>query len=202
MKKNDEGEVTHVFVSPGYSNEALKYVLPVLLIDVCHRVERWKGFMFFVTAMSPCHELYPICFGITSDPESASTWHYILTHLKWACPIVRSPDDMVFSDSDEEDHESNAEEQNHDNEGSQRSSVSSSLHEPPMRDFVIVSDHDKGLKEAVQSVLPHMHATSSAVHVKRNVQKVYGQRAAANVIRLAKTFSLMESEQSYRRLSR
>ena len=65
-----------------------------------------------------------------------------------------------------------------------------------------VSDHDKGLKEAVQLVLPHMHATSCAVHIKHNVQKVYGQRAAANVIRLAKTFSLMESEQSYRRLSR
>ena len=130
----------------------------------------------FVTALSPCQELYPICFGITSEAESSSTWYYILKHFKWACPIMRSPDDMVFSDSDEEQSGDKKEssdkgsDANGDADGDADSDLSS-LCEPPMRDFVIVSDRDKGLKEALQSVLPHMHAMSCAVHIKSNVMK-------------------------------
>jgi hypothetical protein len=55
--------------------------------------------------------------------------------------------------------------------------------------FTIISDRDKGLKEAITQHFPNNHAVCCAVHLQRNVQDKFGQRAGRNIVRIAKTFS-------------
>jgi hypothetical protein len=60
--------------------------------------------------------------------------------------------------------------------------------------YQFISDRDKGLKEALAAVFPGNHATSCAIHIKRNVQTKFGQKAAEKVSDIAKCFSARQED--------
>ena len=70
MRTNEEEQVTHVFCCPGFMNELLKAVKPVLQMDACHRKGIWGGTLYYITVLSASQDIYPVAFGLTSDNES------------------------------------------------------------------------------------------------------------------------------------
>ena len=60
--------------------------------------------------------------------------------------------------------------------------------------FCFMSDCQKGLVEAVKEVFPNNHHCHCAVHIARNVEANFSKRAANDIVRLAKTFSVDEAE--------
>ena len=60
--------------------------------------------------------------------------------------------------------------------------------------FCFMSDRQKGLVEAVKEVFPNNHHCHCAVHIARNVEANFSKRAANDIVRLAKTFSVDEAE--------
>jgi len=60
--------------------------------------------------------------------------------------------------------------------------------------FTFMSDRQKGLVEALKQVFPNNHSCHCAVHIQRNVETNFSKRAARDIVRLAKTFSVREAE--------
>jgi transposase-like protein len=65
----------------------------------------------------------------------------------------------------------------------------------PYRFFTIISDRDKGLKEAIANYFPENHACHCAVHLQRNVCTLFGARASKRICSIAQTFSKRMSRQ-------
>ena len=64
--------------------------------------------------------------------------------------------------------------------------------------FTFISDRLKGLEPALQNVFPENHATSCAVHIKRNVAQNFGSRAADQVTRIAKAYTELQEEKLFK----
>lgn len=60
--------------------------------------------------------------------------------------------------------------------------------------FTFISDRDKGLKEALQSVFPDNHSMSCLVHIQRNVQQRFGRQASEYVGRIGRTSSARQED--------
>jgi MULE transposase domain/Ulp1 protease family, C-terminal catalytic domain len=68
--------------------------------------------------------------------------------------------------------------------------------------FTFVSDRDKGLMPALANIFPRNHATSCAVHIKRNVVTKYGQNAGRDIVTISKTFSRRKEDEIFQKLEK
>ena len=138
----------HVF--PGFMNESLSYVRPVVSLDAAHLKGVHKGTLYVASVLSGKNDVYPIGFLISKGNEDGNTWTTMLTLLKEACPILSS-------------------------QGFVPAGVAGVEHPRAYLDyrhaFIFVSDRDKGLKPALQAVFPRNYAVSCAKHIQANVSQ-------------------------------
>ena len=139
-------------------------------MDATHLKSKYKGTLLAATALNATNELYPLGFMIHSGNEDLSSWTEMLTALKEACPRVATETD--------------------DNSYYGEGMV-------PGLKFAFISDRDKGLKRAMQSIFPDNVEIYCVKHIEANVaaQRGFGQQCARLVLPLARTFStLREAE--------
>jgi hypothetical protein len=150
----------HVF--PGFMNESLQFVRPVVSLDAAHLKSAQKGTLYVASVLSGANEVYPIGFMIAAGNEDGATWRKMLMLLKEACPILSQ---QGFEDD---------------------SHVDGSDYRYP---FSFISDRDKGLKPALREVFPNNAETSCAKHIEANVCQRYGKQCSRFIYAMAKTFS-------------
>ena len=130
--RDDDKCMSSIHVFPGFMNESLSYVRPVVSLDAGHSKGEHKGTLYVASVLSGANNVYPIGFLISKGNDDGNTWTAMLTLLKEACPILSSqgfvPDDGVV--------------------GVEYPRAYLDYRHP----FIFVSDRDKGLKPALQAV--------------------------------------------------
>jgi hypothetical protein len=100
QKKANEGSVidfswdsnkymSNIHAFPGFMNEFLSYVHPVVSLDTAHLQGVHKGTLYVASVLSSgANNVYPIGFMISKKNKDGNTWTRMLTLLKEACPIL------------------------------------------------------------------------------------------------------------------
>ena len=68
--------IRRLLVCPGFMNETIKSVLPVISLDGAHMDSKWKGTLLTASALSPNRKLYLIAFTFTEGNEDHQTWDF------------------------------------------------------------------------------------------------------------------------------
>ena len=90
-KRLADKSISQIFFCPGFSNENLYRVRPVLSADACHLRSKYQGTLFLATVKSGNNELIPIALCITADNESYAGWKFFFSNLKKSCPCIELP---------------------------------------------------------------------------------------------------------------
>ncbi len=157
-------ELQSIHFFPGFMNNALKFVRPVISLDAAHLRSEFKGTLYVASVLTGNNDVFSIGFMIAAGNEDRETWVQMLTYLKEACPIICQQGGAHQTMADD----------------------NAQLRETP---FVFMSDRDKGLKEAVKHVLPTNLELSCAQHIRANVTQRFGRNASKYVMAIAKTYS-------------
>jgi hypothetical protein len=80
--------MSNIHVFPGFMNESLSYVRPVLSLDAAHLKGVHKGTLYVASVLFSANNVHPIGFMISKGNEDGNTWTRMLTLLKEACPIL------------------------------------------------------------------------------------------------------------------
>ena len=157
--KSPTNKIIDVYFFPGFINDALQFVRPVVSLDAAHLRSEYKGTLYVASALSGNNDVFPIGILIASGNEDQSTWAKMLSLLKEANPILAV---QGFEGDDAVHHKSQ---------------------------FVFVSDRDKGLKLALEEIFPRNVEFSCAKHIESNVTQRFGKRCGQYVMAMAKTYS-------------
>ena len=196
VQVNEENELTHVFCCPGFMDEILHIVKPVIQLDACHKFGIWGGTLFLVTVFSGCQDVYPIAMALTAENESERTWRYVLEHLREACPVLSEFDGPCHEELAGQDEPEPLEDGYSGDEGRNEEILS----QRRLFRFGAISDRDKGMRKAFEEVFPSIFLWNCAMHIKRNVQDRFGTSCGDEVIDIAKTFSKSVEAQLFERL--
>jgi hypothetical protein len=169
--RNQDATMKELFFFPGFVDEVLQFVRPIISLDAAHLRSKHKGTLFVASVLSGANEVYPIGFMISAGNEDLVTWTSMLNALKKACPIISKDEEPDSRDQ-------------HVETGIDRSSLNSKYLK-----FVFISDRDKGLKAALKTVFPKNLEVSCAKHIEANVAQRFGLKCSQLVYRIAKTFS-------------
>ena len=83
-----EFEIMDLHFFPGFMNDALRYVRPVISLDAAHLKSKYKGILYVASVLSGNDDVYPIGFMISIGNETKESWTKMLKLLKTACPII------------------------------------------------------------------------------------------------------------------
>ena len=86
--KKITGELEDVYFFPGFMNDALTFVRPVVSLDAAHLRSEWLGTLYIASVLSGNNDVFPIGLMISDGNEDGETWTKMLTLLKRACPII------------------------------------------------------------------------------------------------------------------
>ena len=89
--KTSTNEIVDFHFFPGFINDVLKHVLPVISVDAAHLKSIYRGTMFIATVKSGNNDIYPIGLLFSSGNEDKRTWTKFLNLLKQAFPIITDP---------------------------------------------------------------------------------------------------------------
>ena len=90
--KTSTNEIVDFHFFPGFINDVLKHVLPVISVDAAHLKSIYRGTMFIATVKSGNNDIYPIGLLFSSGNEDKRTWTKFLNLLKQAFPVITDPD--------------------------------------------------------------------------------------------------------------
>jgi hypothetical protein len=123
--RNKDLTMKSLCIFPSFMNDSLKFVRSIFSLDATHIKRKYKGTLLAAAVLSATNELYPLRFMIYLGNEDLSTWTEMLTALKEACPrVATETDDNLYY-----------------GEGM-----------VPCLKFAFISDRDKRLKRAMQSI--------------------------------------------------
>lgn len=160
-------KLQRVFICPGFMNNNLKFVCPVISCDAAHMKSVQKGMISIFSTLSAENELFIIGFGLASGNEDCSNWHWMMEHFLKACPIIYSKN---------------------------VSSHASTNRSKTYNEIIFVSDRDKGLTRTFQDLLPNNLSTHCAYHLRQNVFQKFGQACASHVMQVGRTYSTQEEK--------
>ena len=81
-------ELVDFYFFPGFMNDTLQFVRPVVLLDAAHLRSEYKGTLYFASVLSGNNDVFPIGVLISSGNEDSATWTKMLTLLKKASPML------------------------------------------------------------------------------------------------------------------
>ena len=71
--RNEDATMKEFYVIPGFMNDSLQFVRPVISLDAAHLKSKHKGTLFVATALSGANEIYPIGFMVSAGNEDMAT---------------------------------------------------------------------------------------------------------------------------------
>jgi hypothetical protein len=161
--KSPTNELVDVYFFPGFMNDTLQFVRPVVLLDAAHLRSEYKGTLYVASVLSGNNDVFPIGVLISSGNEDSATWTKMLTLLKEFSPILIAEQGL-------DEHQ-----------GEDAAFCG--------RSFVFVSDWDKGLKPALKEVFPRNLEFICAKHIESSVMQRFGKQCGRSVMAKAKTYS-------------
>jgi hypothetical protein len=163
--RGDGFDIVDLHFFPGFANDVLRYVRPVISLDAAHLRSEYKGMLYIASVLSGNDDIYPIGFMIATGNEDRMSWTKMLGLLKQACPLISE-------------------------QGFPRNVEEVSVEPHQRSPFIFVSDRDKGLKPALKEVFPDHCETSCAKHIEANVTQRFGKQCGRHVMAMAKSYSL------------
>ena len=88
---NDTCEILDIHFFPGFVNEVLKFVRPVISVDAAHLKSQYTGTLYIASVKSGHDDVYPLGFMISYANEDLRNWTKMLRLLKEAYPIISEP---------------------------------------------------------------------------------------------------------------
>jgi hypothetical protein len=86
--KENTGEIVDLHFFPGFVNDALRYVRPVISVDAAHLKSKYTGMLYVASVKSGNDDIYPIGFMIATGNEDKKNWTKMLRLLRQAFPII------------------------------------------------------------------------------------------------------------------
>ena len=86
--RTDTNEIVDLYFFPGFVNESMEYVRPMISLDAAHLKSEYAGTMYIASVLSGNNDIYPIGFMISHGNENLANWTKMLLHLREAFPIV------------------------------------------------------------------------------------------------------------------
>lgn len=80
--------IEQVFIGLSIMKTTIRYVRPILYLDVTHIKSQWKGTLYSATVKTACDKLYVVAFAIMRDNENEDGWTWILENLHSAVEIL------------------------------------------------------------------------------------------------------------------
>ena len=87
---NNTNQLRRVFLCPGFMDENIRYIRPVISCDASHMKSEHKGMLYTFAALSALDELYLIAFGIANGNEDTDNWSWMINNFVKACPSVKN----------------------------------------------------------------------------------------------------------------
>ena len=175
-KENGTHHLQRIFLCPGFVNNNLQYVRPVISCDACHLKSKHKGMLYMFTCLSGKNEVYILAFGIASGNEDENNWSWMLKNFSKACPNINLPR-IKRTDTP-----------------SQNDTSAEDIPEYKFNEILFVSDRDKGLGKAFDKILPNNLCLNCAVHIKANVCQKYGKACSETVLPISKSYSTQDED--------
>ena len=88
--------IVDVHFFPGFVNEVLSFVRPVISVDAAHFRNDYHGMLYIASALSGNDDIYPIGFMIATGNEDKKNWTKMLRRLQQAFPIISETQDYPF----------------------------------------------------------------------------------------------------------
>jgi hypothetical protein len=161
--KSPTNELLNVYFFPGFMNNTLQFVRPVVSLDTAHLRSEYKGTLHIASVLSGNDDVFPIGVLISSGNEDRALRTKMRTLLKEASP-------NQIAEHGLEDHQG-------------EDAVFCG------RSFVFVSDRDKGLKPALKETFRRNLEFTCAKHIKSMVTQRFGKQCGRSVMAIAKTYS-------------
>jgi hypothetical protein len=73
---------------PGFVNEVLSFVRPVISVDATHLRSNYHGMLYIASVLSGNDDIYPIGFMFATGNEDKKNWTKMLRCLQQAFPII------------------------------------------------------------------------------------------------------------------
>ncbi|MEL6629367.1 MAG: hypothetical protein AAFQ92_27920, partial [Bacteroidota bacterium] len=169
--------VRRVFFCPPSSNEAIRWMPPVISLDACHTKDGCSSMIYAFTCLTGAGKIYTLAFGMAEGNECTDDWTWMMTHFKTAMPALDEPT-------------------------LQQSEIPTAIdfRENPApvlkyRDVVFISDRDKGLLKSLRDIFPNHLSTYCLMHIQRNVAHNFNKPQAVLVDKIARTFNI--NKESY-----
>ena len=78
--RTSTNEIIDFHLFPGFINEVLNHVRPVISVDAAHLKSIYRGTMFIETVKSGNNDIFPIGLLFSSGNEDKRTWTKFLTY--------------------------------------------------------------------------------------------------------------------------
>jgi hypothetical protein len=92
---DDSNSLVRCFMCPGFLNESLYYLIPVISLDACILRSDAKGTLYFATTSSPLNKIYTVVTGISAANECSEEWIFFNLNLKIAVPVLDTKDHAI-----------------------------------------------------------------------------------------------------------
>jgi hypothetical protein len=79
--KSQTNKIIDVYFFPGFINDALQFVRPVVSLDAAHLRSKYKGTLYVASALSGHNDVFPIGILIASGNKDQATWAKMLLLL-------------------------------------------------------------------------------------------------------------------------
>lgn len=86
---DESDRVLCLFICPGYINEVLKYVCPVISVDSAHLKSVFRGGIQIYSGLTAMDEIYIYAFAIVYGNEDYKSWKYSNDLFEAVCPILK-----------------------------------------------------------------------------------------------------------------
>ena len=99
MEIEADGTFRRSFVCFSASKNAVKYSLPVIVVDACHMRSKFGGMIMLASTKDCLGKIIPVAAAVVPT-EDYENWRYFLDCLKSAIPALDSPETIFMSDRD------------------------------------------------------------------------------------------------------
>ena len=166
-KEENSNKLRRVFICPGFMDNILKFVRPVISCDAAHMKSEQKGMIYMFSTLSAKHEIFIIAFGLASGNEDYSNWKWMTEHFLKACPIIKSKNVNSGTTTDQSNQ---------------------------YNEIVFVSDCNKGLGKTLHELLPKNLSTHCAFHLRQNLLQKFGMGCASHVMAVGRSYPTQQEE--------
>ncbi len=86
--RQDTFNIVDLHFFPGFVDEVLSFVQPVIWVDAAHLQSDYRGMLYIASVLSGNDDIYPLGFMFATGNENKKNWTKMLRCLQQAFPII------------------------------------------------------------------------------------------------------------------